>query len=154
MLIYLAQHGEARSKEEDPERPLTGAGRDDVGWVARRLEGGIALEELWHSGKRRAEETAAIFADHLRPHNGMRVREGLSPTDDPGAIRDALETASASVMLVGHLPHLDRLASLLLAGDAEGGLIRFENGGVLCLERSGSGGWSVRWYLTPELARD
>ncbi len=38
MFLYLVQHGEARSKEEDPERSLTDHGRqalDNRGWEYR-----------------------------------------------------------------------------------------------------------------------
>ncbi len=35
MQVYLVQHGLAKSKEEDPERPLTAAGREEVERVAR-----------------------------------------------------------------------------------------------------------------------
>jgi phosphohistidine phosphatase len=53
-------------------------------------------------------------------------------------------------MLVGHLPHLSRLAALLLAGDPERETVAFRNAGVVCLEGQG-GRFAVRWILTPEL---
>ncbi len=34
MELYLVQHGEAKSKAEDPQRPLTQRGREDVARVA------------------------------------------------------------------------------------------------------------------------
>ena len=34
MKLYLVQHGEAKSKAEDPQRPLTERGREDVARVA------------------------------------------------------------------------------------------------------------------------
>ncbi|MGH2376556.1 MAG: hypothetical protein ACRDIC_24240 [bacterium] len=54
-------------------------------------------------------------------------------------------------MLVGHLPHLGRLASLLLVGTAERAVIRFQMGGVVCLARDDSGAWALEWMLVPEL---
>ncbi len=54
-------------------------------------------------------------------------------------------------MLVGHLPHLRRLASLLLVGDPEREIIRFRNGAIVCLVQ-GDGHWLLQWVLTPELA--
>lgn len=33
--VYLVQHGGARLESEDPARPLTGRGREEVGRVAR-----------------------------------------------------------------------------------------------------------------------
>ncbi|MCK4450112.1 MAG: hypothetical protein KAX26_05930 [Anaerolineae bacterium] len=38
-------------------------------------------------------------------------------------------------VLVGHLPFLDRLASLLVTGDADHSIVRFQMGGIVCLVR-------------------
>lgn len=152
MIAYLVQHGEAKPKEEDPERPLTRQGRDDVARVARDLvPRSLELGRILHSGKRRAAETAEILATHLEPREGVEEAEGLGPLDDPAEARRLLEEADRPLMLVGHLPHLSRLASSLLTGDQEREVVSFRNGGVLCLE-SGEQGWEVSWYLTPELA--
>ncbi len=55
-------------------------------------------------------------------------------------------------MLVGHLPHLGRLASSLLVGEPEREIIRFRNSAIVCLVKSESG-WLLQWILTPEMAR-
>ena len=55
-------------------------------------------------------------------------------------------------MLVGHLPHLARLAGLLLTEDAEEMPVRFGNAGVLKIS-SGQEGWAVEWYITPACVR-
>ena len=55
MDVYLMQHGEARPESEDPERPLTDAGRATVERVAgRAANAGVRIERCVHSGKRRA----------------------------------------------------------------------------------------------------
>ncbi len=38
MKLYLVQHGEAKKKEEDPLRPLSESGREDVQRVAKYAE--------------------------------------------------------------------------------------------------------------------
>ena len=38
-----------------------------------------------------------------------------------------------SIMLVGNLPHLSRLVSLLLTGNPEIEVVRFRNAGIVCL---------------------
>ena len=38
-------------------------------------------------------------------------------------------------VLVDHLPFLDRLASLLVVGDADRSIVRFQMGGIVCLVR-------------------
>jgi broad specificity phosphatase PhoE len=88
MRVYLVRHGEAKPKEVDPERGLTAAGRREVEAVARSVAGAAAgVPRIWHSGKRRAAETAEILAQFLStPHEAApesRARQGLDP-DDPG----------------------------------------------------------------------
>jgi phosphohistidine phosphatase len=52
--------------------------------------------------------------------------------------------------LVGHLPFMARLASLLLTRDPKAEIVAFQPGTVLCLEGEG-GTWRVAWMLRPEL---
>jgi len=56
-------------------------------------------------------------------------------------------------MLVGHLPHLGRLASLLLSGDKEKGIIDFKMGGIVCLKRFDDGHWAIEWMIIPEVIK-
>jgi phosphohistidine phosphatase len=49
-------------------------------------------------------------------------------------------------MLVGHLPHLARLAGLLLTGSSDRSVIRFCQGGLVGLEQTHTG-WMVREAL-------
>jgi phosphohistidine phosphatase len=61
MELYLMQHGEARAKEEDPDRPLTDAGQATVERVAQRAAGlGLRVDAIYHSGILRARQTAEI----------------------------------------------------------------------------------------------
>ena len=64
MKLYLVQHGEAKSKDEDEKRPLTDQGRQGVERVAAFLKGaGVETKRVIHSGKLRAEQTAEILAN-------------------------------------------------------------------------------------------
>jgi phosphohistidine phosphatase len=158
MHVYVVQHGQALPKEEDPERPLSDAGRAEVERVAKHLAGRlgqamtIPIAEVHHSGKLRAQQTAEILAQRIAQNATLRAIEGLSPNDDPRIIADRLEARRAegtALMLVGHLPHLQRLAGLLIAGSADARPIRFRNAGVVRL--SWDGRWSADWVLWPEL---
>jgi phosphohistidine phosphatase len=152
MRVYLVQHGRATSEEEDPARPLTPAGREEVERVARAAAAAdVRPASILHSGKARAQQTAEVFAAHLKPAGGVEAVEGLAPRDEPDRIGERLAQADASLMLVGHLPHLSRLASLLLADAPEREIVAFRNAGVVCLERR-DGRFALLWILTPELA--
>jgi len=151
MRIYLAQHGLAKEKHEDAERPLSDQGREDVARVA----GFLSLfekpqpEQVIHSGKLRAEQTAEMFAEGW---GNLPVEHGpdLDPNADPSIWSAHLASMNSDLMLVGHLPYMQRLAGLLLSGDCEREVVRFRNGGVVCLER-GKSDWSVCWQVNPTL---
>lgn len=154
MRLYLVQHGEAKREEEDPSRPLSGKGLKDVRKMAdcasKRL--GVKVARIFHSGKLRAKQTAEELARKLEPDGGVEEVDGLGPLADPKIWAEKLKGMDEDVMLVGHLPHLSKLSSLLLFGDETKEAIRFEMAGVVCLERDERGRWAVRWMVTPEIA--
>lgn len=148
---YLVRHGEAKADMEDPARPLSDRGREEVQRVAQHVAIlGLEVAETRHSGKLRARQTAEILAKHLLPKRGIREAEGLAPGDEPERARIELETAQEPLMLVGHLPHLSRLASALLIGDPEKEIIWLEMAAIVCLART-EAGFRLLWILTPEL---
>jgi phosphohistidine phosphatase len=159
MELYLIQHGEAKSEQEDPTRPLTDRGREEVRRVASfAARIGLQPAEIRHSGKRRAEETALIFAEALSLTGKVLAVPGLAPNDDVRPIAAGLGTEAQSVMLVGHLPFLSRLASLLLVGDPDRVIVRFRMGGIVCLlrgettELTGTDPkWELIWMVTPNI---
>jgi phosphohistidine phosphatase len=152
MKIYLVQHGESEPKTVDPARPLTAQGRQDVQQVAMfaaRL--GLEVEQIRHSGKTRAEQTAGILGEALSPAGGVVTISGLAPNDDVRPVAEALARESQPVMLVGHLPFLARLAGLLVTGNPDRSVVRFRNAGIVCLARE-EDHWLVAWIITPEMA--
>ncbi len=155
MDLYLMQHGESKPEEEDPERPLTDAGRATVERVSSRFAGlGPRLDLVVHSGRLRAEQTAAVLASHVRPEEPARAREGLGPNDPVEPVASWLgETGAEGVAIVGHLPFLDRLASLLVADDERAQVVAFRMGGLVKLvPKDGREGFRIEWVLSPELA--
>ncbi len=152
MLLYLVQHGEAKQKEEDPSRGLSDKGKNNAekmsGYLSKRS---ILLDEIFHSGKLRAEETADIFAESLKPVQGVAKANGLLPLDNPGLFHEKLLEMESNIMIVGHLPHLGRLASLLLCGDTKRHVVSFQMAGVICFARDTNGLWSIEWMITPDV---
>ena len=151
MEVYLMRHGEAVAGANDAARLLTERGREQVHRVARHTAAfGIRVAEIRHSGKLRARQTAEILAERLAPGRVILEVKGLGPADDPGISLADLEAARDPVMLVGHLPHLGRLASSLLLGDPGKEIIRFGEAALVCLVRA-ERAWRLHWILTPEL---
>ncbi len=150
--VYLVQHGEAKPKDEDPDRSLTDQGKQIVmrmaAWAAQV---GLRVDQVRHSGKLRAEQTAAAFAEKLQPRDGIASYPGMGPNDDVEPIAGELADCPCSVMLVGHLPFLSRLASHMLAGDSEKPLIQFRNAGIVGLVRQ-EHGWAIACLIPPEAA--
>ena len=147
MKIYLVQHGKTYTEEEDPERKLTEEGIRETERVAKILaQAGVKPSSIVHSGKRRAEDTAKIFAEILGVDKVEKV-EGLNPLDDPGIWLERLRDAKDDIMIVGHLPHLSKLAGLLLNAEEP---IEFRYSGVVCIERSGES-FRLKWYVTPDI---
>ncbi len=149
MELYLVRHGDAMSKSEEAERPLTDLGRQDAKKVANYLQKiGVKPAQIRHSGKARARETAEIIGEALNPGGGVVQVPGIKPNDDVRTVMESLWQESKSIMLVSHLPLLERLSALLLSGDAEHSVLRFEKCGVVCFVRD-EGKWIIRWMVDP-----
>lgn len=153
MTLYLVQHGTSLSKADDPRRGLSDKGAADVkviAGVARNY--GVKVSAIVHSGKTRALQTAELMADAFEPRKGVAEMAGIGPLDDVETAAPEL-TDRDGLMVVGHLPFLGRLASLLVTGTAEHAIFRFQNGGIVCL---GGGGeherWIIRWSLSPDIS--
>ena len=146
------QHGKSKSKEEDPDRSLTDKGRSEVERVAAFLaRSGLSKNiPIRHSGKIRARETAEALAGTLEAAT-LEETDGLAPLDDPALWAERLGETDTGVVLVGHLPHLARLTSLLLASDPERGVVEFSNAGMVCLQRNEDGRWALLWSVVPAL---
>lgn len=151
MKVYLVQHAESKSKDVDPNRSLTERGRQDtekVAALAARM--GLDVHQIRHSGKTRAEQTATILGEALSPPDGVVEVSGLAPLDEVEPVADELTKAAQPVMLVGHLPFMERLAGQMLTGDPKSSVVQFHNAGIVCLTREES--WQVVWIITPEIA--
>jgi len=55
-------------------------------------------------------------------------------------------------MIVGHLPHLSRLTSLLVMGNPNIRIVEFRYSSVLKLTRTNEG-WVISWFITPGLVQ-
>jgi phosphohistidine phosphatase len=75
---------------------------------------------------------------------------GLNPNDDPAPVAETLEVDRRPIIIVSHLPFLNRLASLLLVGDPERLQFQFSDAGAVILARV-SGGWRIEVVVGHEM---
>jgi phosphohistidine phosphatase len=146
-MIYLVHHADAVGPEVDTQRPLSTVGRMHIerlaGEVAAR---GVKPEAIWHSGKLRAKQTAEVLRRACYPLAEFAAIRGLQPMDPPSWITDPLTGETREVMLVGHMPNLQRVLTLLVTGRDEPPL-EFPQHGVVALDRVGES-WEERWRLS------
>ena len=152
MKLYLAQHGEACGKDIDPGRPLTDQGREDIERLAEFLgRAGIEVERVIDSGKLRAAQTADLLAAALAPMAELETNDRIDSNDDPRAFDWEQATGGRDTLVVGHLPFLARLVSLLVVEDLDRPIAAYQPGSVVCLELDTDGHWQINWMIRPHL---
>jgi phosphohistidine phosphatase len=151
--VVLMRHGEALPTFAHPERPLTRHGRaeamESARWIAERVDG---VAEVRHSSLLRSRQTAEIVAEELARAGCRRpeLREAaLGPGADPDTIAGDLGLDPRPVVLVGHVPFLDRLVHDMAGTSVLERLGTFGTAMALCLVRRDSA-WELDWIFAPE----
>jgi len=153
MRLYLIRHGDAVGAEVDPERPLSTRGERDVSRVAAFLAPmKLEVSEVWQSTKTRAQQTAKILKGVLASPVEPVERTDLGPGSPVVPVAEEICAMDKDVMLVGHLPFVGRLASLLILGSDGLDCLAFHAGSVACIGRAPDGSWYLEWMITPEVA--
>jgi phosphohistidine phosphatase len=145
--FYLVRHGEAFPETQDPARSLTPAGRASVERLGSLAAArGARPSAIFHSGILRAKQTAEILGAQLAPGLSVEAITGLEPEDDPAIAAAELAIAQEPIMLVGHLPHMNRLAALLVSGNLNSAVVDFSPASMVCCAR-GAAQWTLVWKL-------
>jgi len=153
MQLLLLQHGEAVTKELNPERPLSQRGHQDIA----RIAGFLAVsreaipQRILHSDKLRARQSAHDFAAACPGCPEPEPYGGLAPLDSATELVNQIANWSGDIMIVGHAPLLPKLAGDLVSGREEPEIARFQPGTLLCLERDDRKSWAVMWMIRPAL---
>jgi phosphohistidine phosphatase len=154
--LYLVQHGEAVPDTENPERPLTARGREDIRRLAAFLaEAKVCPARVVHSGKLRAADSASLLAAAIGNDVSIEIQEkGLLPGDTPVPLAEAVGEWQDDTLVVGHQPFMSRLVSRLLLGREQPTIVEFTPATIACLARRPvTGAWYLAWVLVPELLR-
>ena len=140
--LILVRHGEAVPEWEDAAKPLSAKGVLQAKVTGEWLSTlSWRPQEGWHSGKLRAQQTAEIIAERFN-NLPLTAQEGLSPNDEAAVFADRLWTAPECLLVVGHLPFLDKLVSLLLTDSDGRRLVRFSPACAVLLQRA-----EASWFL-------
>ena len=122
MRLFVMRHGQAEATSRsgrDEDRELSSEGRHDVERTAREALESIARGpgpselRIVASSLRRAQQTAAIVRDCLGVVRAVETSDALAPEASP-ALRWADVARSEDVLLVSHMPHVERLVRHLV----------------------------------------
>lgn len=149
MKLYLVRHGE--SSPSDPNQALSERGIEETKGVANLLKmASIKIDALLHSPKIRAQQTAEIFGNALFAGGILTQKEELKPNDPISPFLKEMDTFGRHVMVVSHLPFMEKLLAFLLFGKECACPFILCNSCVVCLEHQGAY-WQTAWLATPEL---
>jgi phosphohistidine phosphatase len=153
MALYLIQHGKSLPKDQDPDQGLSEEGIAETQRVANLAKDhGISVSQIRHSVKTRARQTAEIFAKALNPEKGIQEVGGIKPLDDVAEYASTIDP-DQNIMLVGHLPFMERMVSYLTTGSVDRPIFKFQNSGVVCLDKDLEGqSWVILWSLMPKIS--
>ena len=148
-MVVLVQHGRAKSEQEDPARPLTEEGKKETEKIAKFIARFFKADIIYHSGKKRAEETAFELARYIGGE--VKRTEGIAPLDPPDQAVKIIEREGVekNVVIVGHLPNLSRVVEKLCGADC----VKFIYSGAVCLAKDEDGKWKVLWYVRPDMLK-
>jgi phosphohistidine phosphatase len=147
MDYYLVQHGSAYSKEDDPNRGLTEEGITETKKMAQLLlSKKSTIDAIYHSGKKRAEQTAVIFAKALGLEDKVKSIDGINPMDD---VKTFALVLRENTLVVSHLPFLEKLTNYLVINNSETktDVVEYSNSHVVCLTKDIAGKYRVDWIL-------
>lgn len=154
MKLYLVRHADAVEKKQDPRRPLSASGVKASKQLGRYLKADhVRLGAIWHSPKTRSVQTAKLVSLYVPPEKGLVQRADIKPMSRTGGVAWDLEKVKHDVMLVGHLPHMAKLAARRPRWKKARSLMDFPKPSLIVLERLEDGHWRLCLMLGPHAFR-
>jgi len=167
--LYLMRHGIASALGEggvlkDADRPLTLEGRARIKQEALGIrELGLKFNMIFMSPLLRSRQTAEIVAESLDLQHKVKILDSLAPgrafVESEGKNAEIFLELGAyqfdRALLVGHMPDLSELASLLLTGNRNLN-IEFKKGSICAIEVASlppRGPGLLRWLMAPKHLR-
>ncbi len=152
MYIYIVRHCQANEAFIDNEKHLSPQGIEEAESIAGFLKPmNISVQHIFHSGKTRANETAEFLSTAVKSANGISKHTGINPDDPVEDVIAELLSYNQDILIVGHLPFVENLASYLLKGDDTKCGLNFSTGSVMCLKKNEFDNWKLEWMISPSL---
>jgi phosphohistidine phosphatase len=146
------RHGEYFTNYTTQLDMLTEKGEKDLLQLATLLRPfNLHVSTIFHSEKHRAKQTAEIISKGFVCDLPIQARKGINPNDNVAIFFDEIANWSDDVLVIGHLPFMGNLTSLLLMGSESEDMINFQPGTLVCLETRARFKWAINWMLTPDL---
>ena len=155
--IFLLRHAHAGDPHkwtgDDAARPLSPRGRDQARRLGRFLaERALAFDTIVSSPKKRARQTAELFADAFGV--GVAIDERLAGPLDLDLLSSVIESAGGTtVVLVGHDPDFSELCRSLVGA----GHLPLKKGAIARIDAAlplQEGAGVLRWLVPPEVVAD
>jgi phosphohistidine phosphatase len=108
---------------------------------------GVRVVEIRHSGRLASIQTAEAFERELS--SPRREIVGLGPDDDINPLRREAAGLTDNVLVVGHLPFLNRIAGALLAQDESMPVVVFHHAALIRMDRRDDARWSLQLVMPP-----
>jgi phosphohistidine phosphatase len=162
MFIYLLRHAVAVDRSDanlpNDDRPLTKDGREKMRKAAQGMSRLITepVDVILTSPLSRAHDTALIAAEAMGCEDKVEVCPELSPGSSYPKLIAALSNHQhhAHVMLVGHAPDLNYIASALLGSASP--IVELKKGALCCVEIASLTGrmeGKLLWLMQPKQLR-
>jgi len=158
MHLHFLRHGIAHELSakypKDADRPLTDEGKEKLDAICKGFQN---LEvPPWDfivtSPYRRAQETAAIFAEFFKSTDRVVECAAITPSLHFEAFQSFLMKKSGqSFLIVGHEPSLSSLISILIQGTEDSSILLKKGGmaSVECSDNLSPGSGHLEWLMQP-----
>jgi len=88
----------------------------------------------------------------LKVENDISQADGIKPMDDAIAFARHIDEID-DLMIVSHLPFLERLTACMTSGNPETTVFKFQSGGIVCMEQLPAPyEWVIKWALMPNIS--
>ncbi|MDR2845519.1 MAG: histidine phosphatase family protein [Puniceicoccales bacterium] len=160
MHLFLLRHADATPTIPDELRTLTPLGRRQIRDIASKIDASTfaRVGAIEHSPLVRARESAELFQLAAGLKLPLRECAHVTPDDDPRYTAQQVLYSGGDRFLIGHNPHFEKLAGLLLGQGQENFFLPVAFGLAACMAlecfspptRSVPlGYWQLRWFIVP-----